>query len=286
MNTFNFCELTDRALLNITGKDATSFLQALITCDVETLKTGDITFGALLSPQGKILFDFFIIKSVDGFMFDIDKSMADSFTHRIQFYKMRADVVVSKANENTLVFATWGDCLIEAQEAGLDALLVNDPRLPEMGLRVYINFPPKQAKIHPLGNYTKHRLKFGMPSGGLDFIFGTAFAHEALMDQFAGVDFSKGCFVGQEVVSRMQHRGSARKRFVSVSSEVDLPENGTEIMAEGKVVGTLTSHFEKSGIALVRLDRVANSVAQNLTIMAGTTKISLKLQDWVSYDWG
>lgn len=285
MTHTQFCELTDRTLLNINGPDAISFLHGLVTCDVENLKTGEITFGALLSPQGKILFDFFVIKSVDGYMLDIDKSMCDDFLHKLKFYKLRADIEISKAADKTKVFAVFGDAPENMLKIVMDGICVPDPRLDKLGLRAYINRIPVDYLVVEPDEYVALRNVHGMPSGGTDFIFGDAFPHEALMDQFGGVDFKKGCYIGQEVVSRMQHRGTARKRFISVTSDVNMPDIGTEIVVNGKTVGKIASKFGKNAIALIRLDQAGAAVKNNETILAGSTAVKLHLQEWVNFDW-
>lgn len=285
MTQTKFCELTDRSLINIKGPDAAAFLHNLITCDVENLAIGDIAFGALLSPQGKILFDFFVVKIIDGFMFDIDKSMSNDFLHRLKFYKLRADVHVSYAAEKIKVYAVFADFNEAIQEMTVDGICLPDPRLKEMGLRAYINRVPPIATLVKREEYLALRNLHAMPSGGIDFTFGDTFPHEALMDQFNGVDFKKGCYVGQEVVSRMQHRGTARKRFISATTESDMPQIGTEIIAGGKTIGNIASKSGKNAIALIRLDRAAPSVHEGLPILAGSTNIKLHIQKWVNFTW-
>lgn len=280
-----FCELSDRTLLNINGPDAVAFLHGLVTCDVENLNTGEITFGALLSPQGKILFDFFIIKSVDGFMLDIDKSMSDDFLHKLKFYKLRADVEVSRVSEKTKVFAVFGGVIEDITNIQVDGICIRDPRLNALGSRAYINRVPADFKVVELSEYIALRNQHGMPSGGTDFIFGDTFPHEALMDQFGGVDFKKGCYIGQEVVSRMQHRGTARKRFISATSKSAMPEIGTEIIADGKTVGKIASMSGTHAIALIRMDKAASAVLDNGSILAGSTEIKLHIQDWANFNW-
>ena len=137
----------------------------------------------------------------------------------------------------------------------------------------------------PASEYDAHRIALGMPAGGRDFAFGDAFPHEALMDQFGGVDFTKGCYVGQEVVSRMQHRGTARKRLIRIIGENDLPEAGSEILFDGKACGVLASHAGKEGLAMVRIDRVSPQADGSVPVMASTQPATLRLQDWVGFTW-
>jgi tRNA-modifying protein YgfZ len=267
--------LNDRALVRIGGADAETFLQGLFTCDLEDLEPGHAAFGALLTPQGKILFDFFLIRMADGYLADVASSIAADFVRRLNFYRLRARVEFSMV-ENTTVLACW-----QKRPETDGALCVADPRMAEMGWRLYGDAAPDCAA----GDYLAHRVSLGMPSGGEDYAYGDTFPHEALMDQFRGVDFSKGCFVGQEVVSRMQHRGTARKRVVMASAETKLPAPGTEIRAGSTVLGQLGSVSQNHGLALVRLDRAAREIASGNAVRAGEIVLKLGLQSFVNYDW-
>lgn len=257
--------LEGRALVNITGDDAEKFLENLITCRVEGMAESTLKFGALLTPQGKILFDFFVFRSGASFVFDLHESLADEFIKRMTFYKLRAKVEIAPA-EDLEVFAVW-------EEKNTDGM--TDPRMTDLGCRVYDKVRPNGAE----GDYIAHRVACGVPEGGMDFDYGDAYPHEVLMDQYSGVDFKKGCFVGQEVVSRMQHRGTTKKRVVPVSAENSLPATGTEIRADGKPAGTLGTVSKKNGLALLRLDRVAKAQ----TIMADETPLKVGLQNWVNF---
>jgi tRNA-modifying protein YgfZ len=267
--------LNERAVVRIDGDNATAFLQGLVTCDVEDLEPGQAAFGALLTPQGKILFDFFLIRLEEGYLADVAASQAADFIRRLNFYRLRAKVGFL-LEETTAVVACW-----QNRPRVEGTLCITDPRLAEMGWRLYGGHAPDCAA----GDYLAHRISLGMPSGGEDFAYGDTFPHEALMDQFRGVDFSKGCFVGQEVVSRMQHRGTARKRVVMVAAETPLPMPGTEIRAGATVLGYLGSVSQNRGLALVRLDRASREMAAGNGAMAGETDAKLMLQNFVNYGW-
>ena len=210
-----FEKLPGRALVRISGEDSEHFLENLVTCRIEGLAAGDAAFGGLLSPQGKVLFDFFVIVTGEAYLIDLDQSLAEEFVKRMRFYKLRAKVEIEPAAGNDGVVAGWGD-----RPEGLDGVTITDPRLPEMGWRTYGD----NSAIEAGNQYRAHRIDTGMPAGGEDFEYGDGFPHDCLMDQFGGVDFKKGCYVGQEVVSRMQHRGTARKRIVKISAENSLPK--------------------------------------------------------------
>lgn len=263
-----FAPLNDRSLINVSGEEAASFLDNILTCKVIGLEENEASFGALLTPQGKILFDFFLIKKHGGFIFDIAKSLAEDFAKRLTFYRLRAKVSIEVQASST-VYALWGD------EPQASKTLIADPRLSAMGWRDYSTQTPDAVEA----DYMAHRINNGMPEGGHDFEYGEAYPHEVLMDQFGGVDFKKGCYVGQEVVSRMQHRGTAKKRIIMVKSKTDLPETSTTITADGKTAGTLGSVSENTGLAMLRLDRVAKAAS----ILADTIEITYQLPSWVNF---
>lgn len=268
--------LPDRALVRIAGDDATKFLQGILTCDVEKLAVGAAAFGALLTPQGKILFDFFLIRLGDcEYLADVASNLAQDFIKRLTFYRLRASVQFEQI-DNLRVFAVWN-----SRPVPDDAVAVADPRHPDMGWRLYADRKPGG----PTGDFHAHRIAVGMPEGGFDYTYGDTFPHEALMDQFHGVDFAKGCFVGQEVVSRMQHRGTARKRIVRVEAKRMLPAPGTEITGSGKPIGLLGSVDGYHGLAMLRLDRAAKAMAGGEPVRAGDVDLEPKLQSFVNFDW-
>jgi len=264
-----FSYLSDRSLIEISGDEAEGFLDNILTCKVVGLNENEASFGALLTPQGKILFDFFLIKTSGGYVFDIADTLAEDFIKRLTFYRLRAKVTI-EAKPKIDVIAKWNAQLSISDE------LIQDPRLEGMGYRDYSGVAPTGKEA----DYFAHRVNLGMPEGGHDFEYGEAYPHEVLMDQFSGVDFKKGCYVGQEVVSRMQHRGTVKKRVIIVQSNDDLPASGTAIMADGKPAGTLGSTSKTDGLALLRLDRIVK--AEN--ILADTIEITPRLPDWIDFE--
>lgn len=272
-----YCELSGRGLVFVGGAAARDFLHGILTCDIAGLDAGAANFGALLTPQGKILFDFFVVAEADGFLFDIDAAMAEDFIRRLMFYRLRAKVEIGPYPGALKPYAFWG-----AEPADQKGRVIADPRLGQMGWRGYLAAAPTGCRA---GDYDAHRVAIGMPEGGKDFGFGDTFPHEALMDQFRGVDFAKGCYVGQEVVSRVQHRNSARKRLITITAEAPLPQSGTEILAGKRVCGTLASVSGKRGLAMIRLDRAQKAMAAGDPIRAGAVPATLALQDWANFDW-
>jgi folate-binding protein YgfZ len=273
--------LPDRGVVKVAGEDARNFLNGLITTDLDRLKPGLGRFGALLTPQGKIIVDFLITEAPaghgGGFLIDCPKALADGLATKLKFYKLRAKVTVDNLSDDLGVLAAWNGA-----PAAQPDLAFADPRHAELGTRILIPEDLKQklsdligAELVDAGAYEAHRIALGVPRGGLDFMYGDAFPHETNMDRLVGVDFDKGCYVGQEVVSRMQHRGTARTRSVKVLLDDLSPEAGISIMAGDKPVGTMGSSAQGKGIALVRIDRVADALDAGEPLTAGGLALTL-----------
>jgi hypothetical protein len=280
MKKCNAALLSDRAVVLVSGPAASSFLQGLITNDIDKAKPGGAIHAGLLTPQGKILFDFFVVPAGEGFLLEIAKAKAAELVQRLGFYKLRAQVEIAEDPSFT-VAAAWGARLSDG------AIAYADPRLPALGQRILL---PAGTSLGNLGctpatedEYHAHRIALGVPEGGSDYAFGDAFPHEAMFDQLAGVDFNKGCFVGQEVVSRMEHRGTARKRIVGVEGEGPLPPSGTDIIAGSAPIGTLGSVSGSSGLALLRLDRAEEAKAAGLPLRAGEVTVGLRIPAWARF---
>ena len=277
--------LPDRGVVKVAGEDARNFLNGLVTTDVDRLKPGLGRFGALLTPQGKIIVDFLITEVPaghgGGFLIDCPKALADTLATKLKFYKLRAKVTVEILDLGVL--AAW-----DGQPAAQPDLAFIDPRQEGLGTRILIPEDLKEklsdligAELVDASEYEAHRIALGVPRGGLDFTYNDAFPHETNMDRLAGVDFDKGCYVGQEVVSRMQHRGTARTRSVKVLLDGPSPEAGATILAGDKPVGTIGSTSGGKGIALVRIDRVAEALDASQPLTAGGLALKLAEPDVV-----
>ncbi|NNG71246.1 folate-binding protein YgfZ [Rhizobium laguerreae] len=265
--------LKDRSLLFVSGADAQSFLQNLITTDITSLRPEEARPGALLTPQGKILFDFMIWQEGDGYMIETDAGQRDSLLKRLTMYKLRAVVTLAPSTEEG-VTVCWG----EDAEGVRGSQCARDSRFAKAGVTL-IRRPGKHGDGKE-ALYDALRISHGIVTSGSDFALQDAFPHDVLMDFNGGLSFRKGCYVGQEVVSRMQHRGTARRRVVTVSAATALPETGTEITAAGKPVGTLGSVEGGSGLAIVRIDRAGAAMAAGTPLLAGETPVSLALPAW------
>jgi len=281
--------LPDRGVVKVAGEDGRRFLHGLVTADVSALAPGQARFAALLTPQGKIIVDFILTEAPaadgGGFFLDCPRALAQALTEKLIFYRLRAKVGIEDLSDKLGVMAAWDGS--GTTECGL---LYPDPRLPALGLRCIL--PPELAAdaaaelgaslVDPTA-YESHRIALGVPRGGMDFIYGGAFPHEADMDQFGGIDFAKGCYIGQEVVSRIEHRGIARTRIVPIAYDGFAPEAGMAVMVKDVNVGTLGSSANGRGLALLRLDRVDDALAAGATIAAGGVPLRLVKPGWARF---
>ena len=261
--------LADRGIVRVAGADARPFLDGLVTSAMDKVSPAQSRWTALLSPQGKILFDFMVFEAPDGgFLLDVGRALAPELARRLGFYKLRSRVEVADVSEGFGVLASWD----EPPVGDAAAAETPDPRWSALGLRAILPREAAAARATiDAEAYHARRVQMGIPEGGRDFVYGDAFPHEADMDQLAGVDFDKGCYVGQEVVSRMQHRGSARTRIVPVSfADGVSPPEGTEATAGGKPAGRIYSSAPGGrALAMLRLDRVEDALAAGGPVAAG-----------------
>jgi tRNA-modifying protein YgfZ len=260
--------LKDRTLIRIGGAEAQSFLHNLITTDIVSLPEGEARPGALLTPQGKILFDFMIWRDGADFIVETDGEQRDALLKRLTMYKLRAAVTLVPG-EAEGVTVSWNDTHAEG---------VVDSRFAKAGVHLLRRSGEHGAADE--SDYHALRAAHGIVASGLDFALQDAFPHDVLMDLNGGLSFRKGCYVGQEVVSRMQHRGTARRRVVTVTADSALPAGGTDITAGGKPVGTLGSSAGTVGLAIVRIDRAGEAIAAGTPLLAGDVAVSLTLPAW------
>jgi tRNA-modifying protein YgfZ len=268
--------LADRGVVSVSGADAAGFLQGLLTNDVERLEPGEAAYAALLTPQGKIMFDMIVVRAPDAdgaaYFLDCAAAQAPELAKRLGFYKLRARVAIADESAGRVVAAFWG-----GEPAAIEgALLYADPRDPRLGWRAILP-PPIAATIgtEHVNEYEGLRIGAVAPKGGLDFTYGDAFPHDVNLDLLHGVDFDKGCYVGQEVVSRMKHRGTGRRRIVRVKLAGPSPAPGAPIMDRELAVGVLGSSSGREALALLRLDRVEDAAAGGRTLSAGGVGLAL-----------
>ncbi|MBR1137999.1 MAG: folate-binding protein YgfZ [Bradyrhizobium sp.] len=268
--------LDDRGVVQVSGDDARKFLNGLFTTDVSKLHPGEARFGALLTPQGKIIVDFLVtqVPATNGgerFLLDVPRALAQALTDKLNVYKLRAKVAVSNLSDQLGVIAVWDGAVGATPEPSF-----TDPRHESLGARVIASQGALQdiagglgAEVVTADAYEAHRIDCAVPRGGLDFMYGDAFPHETNMDRLHGVDIGKGCYVGQEVVSRMHHRGTTRTRTAKVLLDGPSPEPGTPILAGEKSVGTMGSASQQKGMALLRIDRATEAMEAGTPLTAG-----------------
>lgn len=280
--------LPDRSLIGLSGPDAAGFLQGLITNDVESAEPGEAIFAGLLTPQGKILSDFLIyVRDAESFWIDCASERAADLAKRLGMYRLRSKVEITDLCGEMAVGAAWGEIAGEGDAAFLATY--PDPRFPALGQRVITARATGGADGGDVpaaleSAYHSHRIALAVPQGGLDYAYGEAFPHEACYDDLHGVDFKKGCYVGQEVVSRMHHRGIAKTRIAAVDASAPLTERGAEIRAGDVPVGTLGSMDGTKGIAMVRLDRAEDAARASVALRVGEVALTLRRPPWASYE--
>jgi len=240
---------TERSTLEITGDDREHFLQGIVTNDVTML--GDIQFAALLSPQGKILHDFFLVKRDDAILLDVLTTQKDVLLKRLNMYKLRAKVAIRDASE---IKVGYGDGL-------------PDPRHPQLPCRNYSTL-----------DYHAQRLTLGIPDT-------TDLAEDTLLDAgydlLNAVSFTKGCFVGQEVTARMHYKNIARRGFYVVESAAPLPPPGTQVIAAATAVGTLRGSISNRGLAMLKFAEIAKAQELNMPLLVDNTPLKITLPKWM-----
>jgi folate-binding protein YgfZ len=253
--------LADRAVISVSGPEAKSFLQGLITNDVHKLAPDASLYAALLTPQGKILFDFLLHESDGTIYLDCHAGAADALLKRLTLYRLRARIELAQRGN---LAVRWNS------ENGFD-----DPRSPALGRRTVGTAQEPDAS----GHYLSRRLELGIPEGA-DFGSDKIHALDAGLEELHGVSFDKGCYIGQELTARMKHRGTARKRLLPIGSQTgDLPSSGGEIRAGNTSLGEISSTYGSKGFALIRLDRWQE--AGEPPGMAAGTSVQIGRRAWL-----
>jgi folate-binding protein YgfZ len=284
--------LDDRAVVWIAGPDARTLLHNVLTLDMDGVDRKGNGYGALLTPQGKILWDFVLHRTAEGYAADLRADQAEAFAKRLTLYRLRAKVEIAAAPE-LAVFVAWAPeagahpdtSPSPSPQGGVDSVgHPTDPRLAALGSR-WIAPAGSVATDASAVDWHRRRIALAIPEGGVDFVFGDTFPHDAAMDSLNGIAFEKGCYIGQEVVSRMRHRGTARRRIVALTATGALPEPGVEIMAGERPLGRLGSSADGRGVGLVRLDRLRQALDLGLPVRAGADEVSVALPGWATYGW-
>ena len=285
MSVSSFARLESRSLLRLSGKDAEQLLQNIVTNDLDLLKANRAIFSALLTPQGKFLHDFFVIKDGDIFYLDVLKERQADLARRLTMYKLRADVSIEDASGEYSVIALFSEETPLPEMPNAEGLIAfEDPRLKELGIRMLV---PASATLASVVNnaseaneelYIQHRLKLGVPEGGLDIEPEKNFLLEVNFEELNAISFSKGCYIGQELTARTKHRAKIRKRLFRFKSNTDLTI-GDSIKVGEKEIAKVQSFQAPYGLAMTRLDALdlISSEPANLT----PSDIQLEKPDYV-----
>ncbi|BDA83840.1 aminomethyltransferase [Aureimonas sp. SA4125] len=273
-----YARLPDRAVLDLTGETAEPFLQNLVTSDLDLLGPDEARPSALLAPQGKILFDFLVSRLDGGLRLDVAAGAREALVKRLTLYRLRAKVAFTAADMP--VFALW-----DAPDA---AAPVDRRFVTGTVRRCYGEAPAGLEEASP-DHFEALRLRAGVAEAESDFPSSEMFPHDVLLDQNGGVSFKKGCYIGQEVVSRMQHRGTARRRIMLVQADGHLTP-GAVILAGEKPIGTVLSAVAGEGndggegIGLLRIDKLAAALAGDLLLSADGVPVEIAIPAWAGYD--
>jgi tRNA-modifying protein YgfZ len=272
--------LSHRSILHVSGPEAAHFLHNLVTADIENLGASEVIPGALLSPQGKILFDFLVSRDGDGFRLDCRADSGTELTKRLKFYRLRAKVDIALQEQGLAAVSFGVESVVSESES--NSKWLRDLRFPSSArvLRGY----GVAAQGGGDDAFDLMRIEYGVAEGGVDYEFGDVFPHDVNLDQIHGVSFAKGCYVGQEVVSRMQHRGTARRRIVIAQSDSPLNSHA-EIIINGRPVGALGTAVQNKALAQLRIDKAKDAMDAGVPILAGGVPVSLKLPPSVSFGW-
>lgn len=270
--------LDDRAIIAISGPEARDFLQGLVTNDVaDGLAPGVGLYAALLSPQGKILFDFLVTEGEGALLLDCARASRDALLRKLKMYKLRAKVDI-EARDQLGVYSNLKGHPANREVSYADrAVTFADPRLPELGLRSIGATAEMPAQLSGADTYHQLRLMLGVPEGG-DFGSEKVFALDAGLEELHGVSFTKGCYIGQELTSRMKHRATARKRILMAEAQSDLPQ-GAPLTKGGAEIGEILSSYGPRAFALVRLDRLEEPQG-NVTL--GEIPVELSRPKWLA----
>lgn len=259
--------LNNRIIITLAGPERRSLLQGIITNNVSGLDKGGV-YSALLTPQGKFLFDFFLIEVDDTIYLDCEKDAFTTLFQKLLMYRLRSNVEILDSSEKYHVLSS---------DDKQDGISFKDPRHPDMGYRTIVTELPEGT----LSDYHSRRIKLGIPEGSHDFIMDKSTIHEGHFEDINGVDFEKGCYVGQEVIARMKYRGKIKKQMFPVSLSGPAPDFGAEITDENdNKIGDIRSHTDGFAIALFRTDKMTFGTDYK----CGDITVTPYKPDWISED--
>ena len=296
MAVLGFERLESRGILSVGGEDRTTFLQGLISNDIDRVAVDRAIWAALLTPQGKYLHDFFVAGIDETLYLDCESDRLMDLGKRLHRYKLRAQVELG-IGEGMAVYALFGGGALDALDLSADAgaarslrdgIVYTDPRLPAVGARALLPACDAENLLETLGfhaadtdSYETLRLEHGLSDGSRDLIVEKSTLLESNFDELHGVDWDKGCYMGQELTARTKYRGLVRKRLMPVRIDGPVPELGTPLMAGDKEIGEMRSGQNSRGLALIRLERFEEADTDGLN--AGDARIFPEKPVWASY---
>ncbi len=304
MTDINATLLQNRGVLAISGGDAREFLQGLVSNDLSRVSPTQAIYAALLTPQGRYLHDFFILEKDGVFFLDCEAKRRNDLMRRLKAYTLRSEVSLTDASSNYSVAVLMGKDAIEklglseipgetpgAATAFGGGVAYGDPRLAELGARALLSRDDAEAAIKGAGfslggeeDYERLRLELGIPDGSRDMEVEKALLLENGFDELHGVDWDKGCYMGQELTARTKHRGLVKKRLMPVTVDGPLPAPGTSILLGEAEAGTVTSGLGTRALALLRLEAIESAQAQGEALMAGEARLAPQRPDWMKIE--
>ncbi len=290
--------LEDRGFVSVAGEDRQAFLQGLVSNDVAKVSPGRASYAAFLTAQGKFLHDFFIVDLGEFLLLDCERDRAEDLKKRLSLYKLRSKVVLGLVSNEYRTLAAFGPTVAEKMRltepgqameyAGGIAYL--DPRLPEMGVRFLLHPGLGEDPLVAIGcvraepeDYDALRISKGLPDGSRDMIVDKAILLENGFDELGGIDWKKGCYIGQELTARTKYRGLIKKRLMPVEVDGPMPAPGTEITFDGKEAGEMRSGHGSHGLALLRLEAVEKALAEGKPLTAGEARLTPMKPAWASF---
>lgn len=293
----SFARLENRGLLAVRGEDARTFLQGLISNDIRRVNDSRAIHAAFLTAQGKYLHDFFIVALGDTLMLDCEAGRAADLARRLSLYRLRSKVTVEERTAEFIVAAVFGEeaahaFQLEGEEGAVatfaGGVVYRDPRLAAAGVRAIL---PREGGEEALGKmgfaevpfaaYDSHRLALGLPDGSRDMVVEKTILLEAGFDELAGVDWQKGCFLGQELTARTKYRGLIKRRLLPVRFDGQAPAPGTQVLLDGRDAGEMRSSAPGIGLAMLRLESLAAAEQGNAPLLAGDTRLLPEKPSWV-----
>jgi len=294
MSDASYVLLPDRGVLSVAGPDARAFLQGLVSNDVTRVSATQAVHAALLTPQGKYLHDFFMVEAPGGaLLLDCEKDRLPDLQKRLKLYKLRSKVELADVSEAWTVAALPATTLdLEAAPGRASAksggIVYVDPRLAELGARALLPAEGLQAAMAGLGlpeatraDYDRLRLTLGVPDGSRDLEIEKSILLESGFDELNGVDWKKGCYMGQELTARTKYRGLIKKRLMPVQVSGALPPAGTPITRDGKEVGEMRSGSDGLGLALIRLEHLEGGTPP--VFDAAGVKVTPRKPTWANF---